>query len=319
MSSKKSETYKKFPKVHAKKIKYTELSPSCGVFVSNKKAQGFVEALNGDVLVKLAVCIEKNESINLEQTINLYNIEMEKLSPSKKIRGVLGTKAPSSSCYPHYFKNKFPGDKYFTDSYLALASVFNLNPLASQSDSLSDLLNQEFEFDDVENNACEKEFSYINIKDVLKSKGNAINAPKREDIGIFNRKLFESHSKELAILNQERLFVNPGFVGLSFQKDEILSSDPVSLSVFDGQTRISKGDYILVLHRSKNNSLFCTIRNQADTFIYKAKKSAFCCGTSFNNKRVLNLLCLETLSLAAVEFVCEEAASFAFKLFFQKV
>lgn len=274
----------------------------------DSETDSFVEMLNRRVLESISAAIRSSKSVCLDHIIEFYTTELERTDSSN--RGYRIASGMQIKDYPSYFKHRFPTNRYFTDSFLTLASVFKVNPLADKND-LSHLLDQEPECQESEG------FAYINIQDVLKTKGNAIHGPRRENIGRFNRKLFETYSKKLEPAMQERLVVNLKFYPcFSFlEGDQVLSSDYVLVTLFDGPRKVAVSEHILVIHKSCSERKFCTIRNESTSLFIRSKEVNFC--STSNSCRKINLMYLPTLSLYSIEFLCENALAFAYDSFFK--
>lgn len=296
-----------FRKARAKKPHISTTRGLCG----DEGTRDFVEMLNYQVFKDISTAVGLNKSAGLDQIIESYNRELEKVVPCDS--GRLKISGSQTRGYPCYFKHKFPINRYFTDSFLALASVLGTNPLADKNDALSCLLDQEPECQEGER------FSYISIRDVVKSKGNAIHGPKRESIGKFNRKLFETYSREIESALQSKLVVNLKFYpNLDFflGSDQVLSSDYVSVVLFDGPRKIRIGGQILIIHESSEEKKFCTIKNKNFSVLARTESADFCSALNTDKNRV-DLMYLPTLSLYSIEFLCENSLTFAYDSFFR--
>lgn len=275
------------------------------------EAKSFVRMLNQQVFEDMSTSVGSNKSADLIEIIEFYTRELEKVIPYDKI--LLEIPELRIKNYPCYFRHRFSVNRHFTDSFLALASIFKINPLASKNDALSRLLDQEPE--------CQESvrFAYISIQDVVKSKGNAIHGPKRENIGKFNRKLFETCSRELDSALQHKLVVNlkfyPNFDSF-LGSDKVLSSDYVSVALFSSPREISIGEHILIIHKTSDEKKLCTIKNENSSVFTRIEGSSFCSAVNADKKRI-NLMYLPTLSLYSIEFLCQDALTFAYDLFFK--
>lgn len=202
-------------------------------------------------------------------------------------------------------------NRQFTESYMALASLYGVSPLASRDDLLTALLEQN---PDTLEEDRKQIFTYIDANDVIKTKGNAINGPKREDIGQYNRKIFENYTKELEKTMWDQLIVNLkffpkywSFVGC----DAVIASDFVQVFRFGECYKQRIEDCLFLIHQ-ENDSRWCTIVNVDDFILYKMHKEQFECALG-KCRRHLNILHLETFTLYTVEFLCENAALHAYK------
>jgi hypothetical protein len=149
-----------------------------------------------------------------------------------------------------YYTREQENNQKYSDCYLALSSIFSSNPLTKRRNSLTTLLEQDFFFPEEESKS---NYVYINVKDVIKSKGNSIFGPKREDIGIYNKKLNESFTKEV----QANCILKPvynlnffNFPQLNGITDRILFSDFVNWSVYDESEKKYHGDSFMIIHHN---------------------------------------------------------------------
>lgn len=285
---------------------------------------GFMSAMNKELLDYLSYIISTNESADLRELGKAYRKESKKVTGqsdtlfafteyslcSYKTVESLEYTDESSYTYPlaalakkHYATNT-P-----TESYLALASVFKVSPLPSKTDSLDALLELEF------GSSLEEEpasLDYIDVKDVVKSKGNAINGPRREDVGIFNRKLFDSYSKQVDQTKNNRLLVNINFFSAYkdiFNLDLIITADFVCFHKFTCQSKQTYPDCLFVIHE-RNSTRLCTVIYKNSLLIDKIDGSLFTHSLS-KCKRKINILHKELFFLFSIEFLCENAAVFA--------
>lgn len=288
-----------------------------------KKIEETIGMLNWEIYEEISGIIENNPYADLMSIIEKYTVKVGDLKTNKKIPYFwspiykLENRFIKSE-YPHYFKTKCSKDKEYTRSYLDLASVLKLNPLFDKNDSLMDLLNQAFENDNI---LEKKEFKYINIKDVIKSKGNAIHGPRREDIGTFNRKLFESHIKELEPIYQDKLLINIDFEKEMYSdqhNENILSTALVDTYIFDGQIIRQLKDCLLIIHTYKNKDLYWSLESSGDNTFTRIKLGTFLAAMSLlKPKKCINLLHLPTFRLTSFDFKCEHTCKYVFDNFFK--
>lgn len=152
-----------------------------------------------------------------------------------------------------------------------------------------------------------KAIDYMKIEDVLKTKGNAINGPRREDIDRFNRKLFDSHTKELESVYAERIILNLEFYPLlAINTNSVVCADLIELEIlslknenykFTEKSRLP--NCILIIHRVNNTNVLSLATERE--FIYRELAES-----SFEYKkrnRILDLLELSTFSIFSVKFL----------------
>lgn len=282
-------------------------------------------ALNKQLLDAITEIIQKNPTANLSGVEKLYRQE------SRRITGIYDSlyaftstfkskndqKQSSSSNQEksmQYCKDRHP-TKLFTESFLTLASVMGINPLVSKDDFLAALLEQSFDmFED-----DKQPFKYIKVSDVIKTRGNAINGPRREDIGYYNRKLFENYTNEISKTSQDRAFVNLKFFPKydHFIKDEtVITSDLVIICVFRGSIRERFEQCLFIVHQ-KDNKKRCTAFYGDHVVFNMLEKDQFKYSLS-KCKRKINMLHFETLMLYSIEFLCTNAAASAYSSFFNE-
>lgn len=215
-----------------------------------------------------------------------------------------------------YYMRTYDGNESYSDCYIALSSVFGVNPLNRRRNSLTSLLEQDFCFPDEEKKS---RFIYINVNDVIKSKGNSVFGPKREDIGIYNRKLYDSYTKEVETYSVNRVMLNLKF--FNFHEftgigDDVLFSNFVSCFVFDGSEKKAQGDFFMFIHQNNKNALASVFNFDRKLFFgenFESFKSYYC-----KNKKKIFAFYIDEFTLFEFEFVCEQAAIDAHDLFFKK-
>ena len=207
----------------------------------------------------------------------------------------------------------------FSDGSLAINSIYGIDPLKQyEGVDLFAFLDQESNFDQKIN------FSYINVNDVVKFKGNSIQGPRREGIGSYNKKLFEDYSNQLENISATKTAVNLNFYNLIDLNsiDKILFSNFAKIFQFDGSDKIFLGEFLLVVFKKENEKMissfdvslnstsrkFCHFKNRhADTF--QSAKS--------KNKMCINSLDMEEFILLELNFNSIMAGCDAFDHFFK--
>ncbi|KAI5169284.1 hypothetical protein PAEPH01_0590 [Pancytospora epiphaga] len=151
--------------------------------------------------------------------------------------------------------------------YDALCAMYDHTISARQAkDSLSELL----EANILQEPQNEATFAYVRTKDVIKSKGNSIKGPKREDIGKYNRKLFDMHNGGKVGHPTAKILVNPKFfdelqdamVNFKINKCELCA-----VCYFNGGEMYEIGDFFMTIHSSGDSSS-CSIVN-SEGYLFK--------------------------------------------------
>ncbi|KAM0680869.1 hypothetical protein GINT2_001143 [Glugoides intestinalis] len=311
-----------------KKAKVRKNSMQCNSQKQNveeRVGSGLMCKINKDLLDYLSYIIYKNESADLRELGKAYRKETKELTGGSDT--LFSFTEYSLCCYksadsgeyvdessytypfPMLFKKPYANTCSLTESYLALASVFKVSPLPLKTDSLEALLELEF------GSTLEEEpasLDYIDVKDVVKSKGNAINGPRREDVGTFNRKLFDSYSKQVEQSKNSRLLVNINFFSsykAIFNFDRIITADFVCFHKFNYQSKQTYPDCLFVIHERSSTRL-CTVIYKNTLIIDKIDANLFMHSLS-KCKRKIHILHKEHFFLFSMEFLCESAALFA--------
>ncbi|ELA41404.1 uncharacterized protein VICG_01509 [Vittaforma corneae ATCC 50505] len=206
--------------------------------------------------------------------------------------------------------------KRYTESYLVFGSLFGISPPLSSDDFLTVFLEQN---SDVLEEREKMLVHYIQLNDVVKTRGNPINGPRKEDIGMYNRKIFETYSRKGNGIAQDQLVVNVKF----FPKynnyighDLILTSDFVQLYKFNGSSKQRLEQSLFIVHQ-RDSKKKCTIFHSDKIIFNKLEKEQFKYALS-KCKRSINILHFETFTLYSAEFLCENAAIRVFNSFFSK-
>lgn len=208
------------------------------------------------------------------------------------------------------------GEKLRTESYLVFRSLFSANPLLANIDRLTAFLEKNSGLTKEQERAS---IHYIRVRSIIKARGNPIEGPKKEDVGMYNRRIFDCYSKEINCLNQDQSIVNAKFFPRydSFLgHDLVITSDFVQLYKFNGSSKQRLEESLFIIHqrdtKKKVTVLYCgkIIFNRLgkDQFKYTLSKC----------KRSINILHFETFTLYRVEFSYENAAIRAFTFFFSE-
>lgn len=181
-----------------------------------------------------------------------------------------------------------------------LSSIVSYKP-----NTIDLLLNQEFNE--------EKEITYIDINEVVKKKGTSIHGPRRQDVDRFNRKLFESQSRDVLNTYHERLFVNLRFYPeINIITNEVISCDYVDITCYTG---LIKSRHILILHK-KQNEVVLSLSTDKKYLYFEICRSEFI--SSGNLKKTINILHVGKFEILSIEFINENAAEFVYKNYFLK-
>lgn len=299
-------------------------------------------ALNSELLEVLSHVIEVNPVVDLTEFGTVYRRETKRITmvhdPSypftslaprarsrdlaRRERECSSEQAASSSQeepqpVPEFtgFTGRVVRPRHISDSYAALASLYGVGVTASNDEILTALLDQSLDvFEEIEEPE-DQTFTYINVKDVIKTKGNAINGPKREDIGVYNRKLYESHTKQINRLSQDQLMVNlkfypqyAAFVGT----DTVSAADFVNVYKFN-ESYTQRHEHCMFLVHQKETKKRFTIIYEEKFLIRKMHRGKYECAMGQCKKKV-TILHLEAFELYSIEFVSESAASNAYTL-----
>jgi len=280
-------------------------------------------ALNKELLIKLSHAIDISPVADLKHLGRSYRREARRITaipdPSypfssmhyvSKKNGQEDDDDNMKDCKPIAMTRVKNSSRQFTESYAALASLYGVSLLASREDFLTALLDQTAHMYPEDR---KQTFTYINVKDVIKTRGNAITGPKREDIGQYNRKIFENYTKEVNRTMWNQLVVNLkffpkywNFVGC----DAVIASDFVQVFRFGECYKQRIEECLFLIHQTENNR-WCSLVHVDQFILYKLQKPLYECALG-KCKRKLNLLHLETFTLYTVEFLCENAALHAF-------
>ena len=100
------------------------------------------------------------------------------------------------------------------------------------------------------NDKRNQEFTYIRLEDVVKSKGNPILKPRREDIGNYNQKLFNMQFTDKEDIIKIDMHCNPSFFSETADVSRIILCEPVFVSYFNEDKKIMIGSFMLIIHES---------------------------------------------------------------------
>lgn len=281
--------------------------------------------LNSELLNFITATVKNNESFDFRKTGIIYTDAVAMIKESCENSSFCDSDRFSEYKAELEYSVKTPIEHYskvheennpYSDCFIALSSVFATNPLTKRRNSLTSLLEQEFCFPDDNQKAT---YVYINVRDVIKSKGNAVFGPKREDIGIYNRKLYDSFTKEVKESCVDRPILNlkffnfPQFAG---NKDKILFADFVFCCAFDGSERRVCGDFYMVIHQN-GESAVASVFNYSHTLFFSKRSDSFKSYLYKNKKKIISFY-IEKFSMFEFEFICEQASLDAFNVFFKE-
>lgn len=305
--------------IASKKHKNTDLERSRIAKEQNSEA---IIKINKELYASLQQALNRNDVVDLRDIGKRYRRDITKAigvgeasyTINRHYANQEEQKASRKKAFPSFYKICY-GNKYFTDSYITLGSIYGVNVLYSSKDSLDALLEREF------GSADDDELSvinYVDVDDVIKTKGNAINGPRKEDVGIFNRKMFEPYSKEVDRIKKNILIVNVNFFQsykAHFADDRIIASDYVHLCEFDGQSRKLFSSCILVVHEKNQKAVF-SILNEGRFILQNIDKKDVKSALS-KCKMKINILLFDVFKLYSAEYSCRNAAQFTFNSFFK--
>lgn len=202
-----------------------------------------------------------------------------------------------------------------SEMYQAMTTIFSAEDRRKHFDSLEDFL--------ANNPAPEEEvnaeFRYINPEEVLKTKGNSIHGPRREDVGKFNRKLFEMQCRQYRGHLQLCFSINPYFfreMNTVLSNSEIIRTDYVEMRYFDNGVEKDIGTFMLIVHKT-TDGIMCTVKNSACALFESLAQGSFCSKYSKYSSQVL-FLYFDTFILYNVVFLTEKAAQAVNDLFFSQ-
>lgn len=208
---------------------------------------------------------------------------------------------------------QYHGKNEIRNGRQALQTLFGKKiPRRENKDTLSMLLDENYSPEDVQN----MEFNYIKLEDVVKSKGNSINGPKREDVGRYNRKLFDMQFNENRNVYTVSVDVNPRFfpeLRKINETSEILCCETIIVNYFDRQNTFLIDEFFLTVHKSID--VFCTIRGKTHVLFDRMTRGSVQAVHVPGSSNIV-FLYLDSFILYNLIFVSSEAASAVYELFF---
>lgn len=300
------------------------------------KLNEYLPEINRDLLCEISQLIDTNPTASLKEIGKKYSNKIRQIinpdegkaayddsSNTEYEDELVDLMIDSSSKKHHFVKSREPcfhsyyttdySKKRFTESYIVLGSFFNVNPLILPENTLSALLEMDFGFPNEDNGPV----CYMDVKNVVKSKGNSINGPHREDVGKFNRKLFESYSKDMENVLQNRIFVDLKFYPEADRfigKEEVISADLVNIFKYDGPNKEMLGGFIFIVHEKLLSTVFSAISGK--NILFDRLDSTNVLYSRGKDKRRLNILQLETFTMFVVEFLSASVATAVFQSIF---
>lgn len=250
---------------------------------------------------------EDNSSIEYEDEILELMIE----SSSQEQQFV---KRKKSDVYSYYKTET--SKKEFTESYLVLGTFFQIYPYVPTENTLDALLEIDFGLPD---EGEQVPVCYMEVKNVVKSKGNSINGPHREDIGMFNRKLFESYCNDLEKEMQNRVIVNLEFypeIDRFIGDEEVISADPVSIFKFNGPSKEMLGDFIFIAHMKGIYPIFSAVNTDGSNVLFNRLSMSNVLYSRGKDKRRIQIFHLETFTIFVIEFLSASIATKVYKSVF---
>lgn len=121
----------------------------------------------------------------------------------------------------------------------------------------------------------EQAFNYIRLEDVIKSKGNAVRGPRREDVGRFNMKLFESHvsrSPELNIVVQPNVAFYEPLRGILSNSQAKQCAEALIFS-YNSSGCFAHGRCVVVVHSDANGEPLFTAADTDRVFFQCLRRS----------------------------------------------
>ncbi|KAI4291422.1 hypothetical protein PAPHI01_0696 [Pancytospora philotis] len=188
---------------------------------------------------------------------------------------------------------------------------------ANADDSLAQLLDAIEQSDEQPN----IEFNYIRLKDVIKSKGNSINGPKREDVGHYNRKLFDMREAEQRELVTVSVSPNPNFyaeLDAVTQRHEAMATEACYISYFRSGCAYALGldEFFLVLFKDWPVTV-CTVRNGSGV-LFERLIPADIVSAHVPGSCVVRFIYLPAFAIYEAAFISPDRAARAYSLFFSQ-
>lgn len=183
-------------------------------------------------------------------------------------------------------------------------------------DSLSQLLDANFQ----QEAQSEPVFPYVRIEDIIKSKGNSIKGPKREDVGRYNRKLFDMQFNSQQAPLPVKVSLNPRFfreLSDIAQTSEIVKCEMCVASYFHCGESYEVGEFFLVVHTQGQTTL-CTVKSEGGLLFDGMEKDSVH-AIYFAGCANILFLYYDTFILYNLAFTSVEAASSVYEAFFCKI
>lgn len=249
------------------------------------------------------------------EPLELKSNKINNKSLDQKIKSPLEIKAYSQdSSYSNFQKSKRITSQY-SEAYVAICSLYGYDPFKDPEDSLTALLEQNFNSEEEVPN----QFKYVKVDDVIKTKGVSIYGPRREDVGKYNRKLFEMQTRDFSKRNKLIINMNPMFFKETrdlAQKYEVTRCEQVELEYYSHGFAVKLDRYMMVVFLDQSE-IFCTIKNLNLVLFDKMSHSQIKSSYKPNSKEII-MLYLETLVMYRILFHSEEAAKIMYEKFFSK-
>jgi hypothetical protein len=282
-------------------------------------AHSLVSNCDNKVYDDYSACFTSCDEFNSRELGDISNVSEDDSSYNRDIKQSNRLYIKNYATYDYdTFDQKRPllgnRDK-ISKSYQAMLSIIDKDYAKESKSTLESLLEQEIIFED----KSDKQFNYIKIEDVLKTKGNSVMGPKREDVGKYNRKLFEMQEKEMMGVSKITMHSNPKFFREASSvaaTSEIIYCEEVLISYFNLGKHYNIGNFFLLVHKNQG-VIHCTVKDKK-TELFKDLSQTDIEASYLKGTKKIHFLCLETFIIYRVVFSTVDAASSAYESFFKK-
>lgn len=270
----------------------------------------------------------KNFDVSLNENLKMNDEVTEKINFNVSLNKIKDIVNKEESIY-----DKYANDLILHSKDTWISELTCLYPPDKIIDDLEFLINQEF----ISSSPDKITIKYIEPKIVVKTKEEKMlekknknkNLPKgyvKDEISIFNTKLFASHSRKMDKLYKFRSIVNLNFYDkIRGFNDEIISADFVDILIYKENYDLIIEKCILIIHKNNKNKdmsldddfIICLTLATENDFITRNRIIEEFQYSLLEDKKSLIIIDLTVFKIMKIIFNSEETADFVCKNFFK--
>lgn len=273
--------------------------------------QPSLEELNKQILKRMHSAIDAFDSVDMTEAMAEYS----KMVPhgAERSSSSTGSLSDSTGAGGLATHSVLPMER--GSQYEALKELFVGKP-AKRCDSLEAFLRESMPPELEEEGVP----TYIRPEDVIRSRGTALHGPRREDVGRFNRKVFEAYDNQLSdegpFLDIEPNIRFYGSIREILKEGEIQSCMEATLITYDPHGRPEEAPCLFVIYTTHDGEPACAAVDLRTMLFHKFLQAGLV--AALRSPRDIVFMSLDDCVLRHLLFNAERHGNLAFSSFFAR-